>query len=172
MGWEPGLLIGDFDSVPTDLLDRTDIRSVERISFSPSKGASDLELALEHLSGGRFDEVIILGVSGGRSDHMLFNWLLLAQRQWPFSLRLVDDSVDAHRISAEQPYSRSLEPGTTLSLLALTSCVGIQTKGLHYPLQLASVGVGSTLGLSNVVSTASVEVSLQSGILLLMQVRQ
>jgi len=124
---------------------------VERISFSPSKGASDLELALEHLSGGRFDEVIILGVSGGRSDHMLFNWLLLAQRQWPFSLRLVDDSVDAHRISAEQPYSRSLEPGTTLSLLALTSCVG---------------------GLSNVVSTASVEVSLQSGILLLMQVRQ
>lgn len=172
MGWTPTLLIGDFDSTPADLLLRPDVHSVARLSFPPSKDASDLELALDTLEQGGIDEVVILGVSGGRTDHMLFNWLLVARKPWPFSLRLIDDTVDAQYVDAMRPYDVVAMPGTTFSLLAMTTCEAITTQGLEYPLSDAHIALGSTLGLSNVSTGGRVRVSMESGTLLILQVRE
>lgn len=172
MGWKPSLLIGDFDSAPAEMLLRPDIQAVKRLSFPPSKDTSDLELALDTLANDDVDEVLILGVSGGRTDHMLFNWMLPARKAWPFSLRLIDDSADALCITAKRPFVGSCVQGVTMSLLALSSCKGVMTRGLLYPLISANMTAGSTLGLSNQSTGAQVEVSLELGTLLVIQVRE
>lgn len=162
---KPDLLVGDFDSVePLDLEDAK-LRDVERLSFSIDKDASDLELALDTLEQRKFADVVLLGVSGGRTDHSLFNWMLPA-RPWAYRLRLLDQTTDAHVITAQHPYHLSAEKGNLLSLLALTNVTGVTTSGLEYPLEAASIRVGSSLGLSNVVSDEAVSVTLDKGVML------
>ena len=103
---------------------------------------------------------------------MLFNWMLPARKEWPFSLRLIDDSVDALCVTAKRPFERTILSGTTVSLMAMTSCQGITTRGMAYPLISANMAAGSTLGLSNQSSGGQVKVLLESGTLLVMQVRE
>ena len=169
----PDFLVGDFDSVDPEILDRSELASVQRESYPSEKNQSDLELCLDLLCQLETvpDDVILLGVSGGRSDHHLFNWLLPMLRDWPFGVRLIDDSVDACLVSASRPFKRSCEVGRTLSLVALSEASGVTTAGLEYPLCDAVLHPGSTCGLSNVISDKEVCVSLSNGQLLAMQIR-
>ena len=174
-GLEPALLVGDLDSVSPAALARAERADVPRLSFPADKDASDLELALHALADGGAgavpDEVVVVGVSGGRTDHLLFNWQLAAVRPWPFRLRLVDASVDAVLVVPHRPLSARGVPGETLSLLALGRATGVTTRGLRYRLAGATLERGTTRGLSNVVDAGSVSVSVTGGTLLAMRVR-
>ena len=172
-GLEPALLVGDLDSVPPDVLERASLADLPRRVFPADKDASDLELALGELADGPDvpDEVVVAGVSGGRTDHLLFNWLLPASRSWPFALRLVDRSVDATLVDAARPLARAGEIGRPFSLLPFGRVDGVTTRGLRYALSGATLEAGSTLGLSNVVSAAEVGVEIVSGRLLALAVR-
>lgn len=117
------------------------------------------------------DEVIVVGVSGGRTDHLLFNWLLAGSRDWPFELRLIDATVDAVVVTPSRPLYRTVRPGSTVSLLPHAQAVGVTTVGLRYGLADATLNAGGTLGLSNVVAESSVSVSIREGTLLALFVR-
>ncbi|MFK8076899.1 MAG: thiamine diphosphokinase [Granulosicoccus sp.] len=165
---QPDLLVGDMDSVPPALLQDKRIANVERHVYPSKKASSDLQLALEVLSTRSVGEVVLLGVSGGRTDHMLFNWHLVLLRLWPFKIQLIDETMHTYVLEGEQRVEVHSFPGRTLSLLAMRSCEGVTTSGLQYPLSKASIHPGDTLGLSNVVETGSVSVDISSGTLLMM----
>lgn len=167
-GWAPDWLIGDMDSVTAEMLASMDTKSVRQIRFPADKDASDLELALDKLTAHRLDEVLLLGVSGGRTDHMLFNWALPGKRQWPFRIRLLDRHVDAHVVRHDQPLRINKPVGTIISLLALSATTGVTVQGLRYTMQGVTLLPGSTLGLSNVSLTEQISVTLDSGVLLAM----
>jgi thiamine pyrophosphokinase len=162
------MLIGDLDSVPQSLLQDDRIADVKRYIFPSEKAASDLELALTILTEEDIDEVILLGVSGGRSDHMLFNWQLVRLRQWPFSMQFIDDTTHTYVLEGALEVVLDSTPGSFLSLLAMERSTGVSTTGLQYPLSNAVIETGSTLGLSNVVMEKSVRVGISSGTLLVM----
>ncbi len=176
-GRVPDLIVGDFDSVPAASLDDRRARAAERMTLPVAKDASDLEVALERLAATRgIDRVCVLGVSGGRTDHLLFNWMLPLARDWPFALRLVDATVDAHAVRAGAPLGLDAPPGATLSLLALRRATGVTTRGLRWALDGATLEPGSTRGLSNEVIDAAaaqvrVDVRVEAGLLLAMLVR-
>jgi len=117
------------------------------------------------------DEVLLLGVSRGRTDHLLFNWLMPLTRDWPFALRLVDDTIDARVVTALRPAELHCPPDTVISLVPLLDCTGIDTLGLRYALHDHAMSPGSTLGLSNRASGGPVRVSLSTGTLLAARVR-
>ncbi len=163
---KPRLLFGDFDSATQDDLNNPVIIEAQRIDHPRQKDASDLQLALQELEKRPYKEAVLLGVSGGRSDHSLFNWMLPAMKQWALNIRLIDTTSDAHMVTSAKPFQASLPLGTLLSLLPLTPVTGVTTDGLEYPLTSAAIDPGSTIGLSNVSCTSNVGVKLASGVLL------
>ncbi len=171
-GFSPSCLIGDFDSIDKAVLSRPDIADTPRLQHPVDKDASDLELCLEYLLQREPlpDQVILLGVSGGRSDHHLFNWLLPALRDWPFRLRLVDKHVDAHLVTPSGPCDIECAAGDIVSLLPLGRAEGVTTDRLRFALSDAVLSPGSTLGLSNEASGGRVQVSVTRGRVLAMRV--
>lgn len=167
-GLEPTLLIGDFDSVDKKVLAQENLSQTPRYDYPPKKSASDLELALQVLADDPPESVVILGVSGGRTDHMLFNWCLPALRVWPFTLLLIDGTTRCHVLQGEDDCTLEMMDGQTLSLLAQIRATGVTTTGLHYPLQDATLEVGSTLGLSNVAAGGQAGVRMDTGTLLVL----
>jgi len=170
-GLIPHRLVGDFDSVDEMSLQRAEAAGAQRIRFPSAKNASDLALALEGLCEDGVDRVTVLGVSGGRTDHLLFNWALAVWREWPFSLRLVDASCDACVVTCERALVFRSEPDALVSLLALTRVRGVTTHGLHYALTDHAIAPGDTLGLSNVACGGEVRVAVSRGTLLVLRVR-
>ncbi len=167
-GLQPGFIIGDFDSVDQGILEDVRLRHVPRQIHPSRKASSDLELALEWLVEDPPDNVILLGISGGRTDHMLFNWSLPLLRDWPFSLQLIDSTTRAYLVTDSDHLNVCAELGQTISLLALSGASGVSTTGLQYELSDATLTPGSTLGLSNIVDVENFTVSLCSGKLLVM----
>jgi len=170
-GLVPHRLVGDFDSVPQALLRRAERAGAQRLTFPTDKDASDLALALLGLCDEDIDRVTVLGVSGGRTDHLLFNWWLPAWRDWPFALRLVDKRCDAHVVVAHRPVRFHADPETVVSLLPLSRVDGVSTAGLRYALHGRTILPGDTLGLSNVADGGAVRVQVSGGTLLVLRVR-
>jgi len=162
-GLKPDLLVGDFDSASSQALQDARLQDVPRYEFPQKKDASDLELALEIVAERNPSLVTVLGVSGGRTDHMLFNWQLIASKPWNFDRQLIDETTHAYVIEGHRELVIDSECGTQISLLAVNSCWGVTTTGLHYPLVEASIEPGSTLGLSNIVEAKSFSVKVVTG---------
>jgi len=167
-GYKPSMLIGDLDSVSPELLIDERVADVPRHVYPSKKAASDLEITLELLSERNLQRVMLLGVSGGRTDHMLFNWQLPLLRRWPFQLQLIDATTRCYVLRDNISVTLYLSIGQLVSLLPLTTVKGVTTGGLQYALTQATLSIGSTLGLSNVVAAGTVNVELCEGTLLVM----
>lgn len=168
-GLQPDLLVGDFDSIDHDAAQLVARGQIECLNFPPEKNASDLELTFDTLCDRSIDEVVLLGVSGGRTDHFLFNWQLAGSRAWPFNLRVVDDFVDAYLVSKARPLSLAPPLQQIFSVIPLVSnATGVGVSGAKYPLDNACLPLGSTLGLSNVVTGSRLQVSVEQGIVMVM----
>lgn len=170
-GYKPNLLVGDLDSVDQTSVAAIKADGAECIQFDREKDASDLELVFDILSDRFFEEVVLLGVSGGRTDHQLFNWQLAAAKPWPFQLRIVDDYVDAHLLDSSRAFDSVATPGQVFSVVPMAGLAkGVNVKGAQYPLNDATLAVGDTIGLSNVVTAPRLQVSVTEGVALLMLV--
>ena len=62
-------------------------------------------------------------------------------------------------------------PGDLLSLIPITDCIGVTNKGFEYPLIQEDLPLGTTRGVSNVFLSDTGSISLQNGLLLVMQCR-
>lgn len=170
-GFKPDMVVGDLDSLDATAAGVVADSNVECIRFPREKDASDLELALQVLTGRSFDEVVLLGGSGGRTDHHLFNWQLAGSRSWPFRLRIIDDHVDAQLVDNTRPFDTSLAQGQLFSVIPLAAAAtGVHVRGAQYPLDDATLALGSTIGLSNVVTQPRLQVSVEAGIVFVMLV--
>ena len=170
-GLVPDVLMGDFDSVGSTVLHDTRLADKQIIRHPVRKNSSDLDLALQWLSDSDIDRVVLLGISGGRSDHHLFNWLLPMQKIWPFTTELVDKSVHAYTVNAKYPLQIQVQTGDTVSVLPMPEADGVATEGLEYALHNAFIGAGTTLGLSNIAIAETVSVSIVNGQLLVFHVK-
>ncbi|MBX2880924.1 MAG: thiamine diphosphokinase [Granulosicoccus sp.] len=169
-GIVPTFLLGDFDSVSSMAINDARVSAVPRQAYPPDKDASDLELALLWLERCAPRKVTLVGISGGRTDHMLFNWQLPLLKDWPFEIDLVDSSVYASVVTPHRSLTIQARPGQQFSILAMNSCYGLNVSGAEYPLQNASLAYGSTRGLSNRVEGHTLDISLENGKCLVMLV--
>ena len=170
-GLTPNLLVGDLDSVDPDCAAKVKAMGAECIRFAREKDASDLELVFDILSDRFFEQVILFGASGGRTDHQLFNWQLAAAQPWPFQLRIIDDYVDARLVDPTRAYEVAASLGQVFSIVPLAGpAIGVTVCGAQYPLKNATLIVGSTVGLSNTVTDDCLQVSVEQGVVLVMLV--
>ena len=167
LGLQPDVLIGDMDSALEDDVRQLDTATTTIHRHKPEKDQTDLELALEYLDAEGINHVWMAGFSGGRTDQMLCNWLLLGQSRWSFTIDIVDAAGCGYLVTADQGRRIKVLSGATISLLSLTSVVnGLTTSGLRYALTDAGLPLGSSLGISNVAESDEFSVEVTSGKLL------
>jgi thiamine pyrophosphokinase len=155
----PDLIVGDLDSADPDLLKNFSDVPVKR--FPKDKDKTDLEIALEIVSQNA-DQVVIFGATGGRSDHMVGNLILLSR--YPGKVFIESEKERIFVIDKEASISASL--GQCISLIPLNGSVkGIRSKGLKWPLENATLDK-EFIGISNEAVSGQVEISVAEGDLL------
>lgn len=169
-GLTPRLSIGDFDSVTPKEMAEIESHSTQVSSCDPvMKDLTDTEMALTWAIEQQPQEIVLLGVLGSRFDHTLANVHLLQKGlSAGIDCRILDETneirlIDSH-CTLEQDHF------THVSLLPLTPEVtGITLTGFQYPLTDATLRIGDTLGISNVLTAPTGEISLREGKLLVLK---
>jgi thiamine pyrophosphokinase len=161
------VIVGDLDSLEPELVATLANAGVAIEQHPASKDQTDLELAIERGLRDGADEILLLGALGGRLDQTLANLLILAQREWPVPVRLAEGNELAQVLRGCEQLTLDAAPGSTVSAIPLSPQVtGITYGGLEYPLENATLAIGSTRGISNVVRSSPATVAIQDGVLL------
>ncbi|QSF42617.1 MULTISPECIES: thiamine diphosphokinase [Paenibacillus] len=171
-GITPDIAVGDFDSVSPEALEQIQAGSKQTITCDPiDKDLTDSEMALDLALGTQPESILLMGVTGTRMDHTLAGIQMMTramQRQVSCSV------MDSHNyITLTGSQALVQERGFTyVSLLPLTPEVtGITLQGFQYPLENATLKLGQSLAVSNRLIGESGTVTIQSGLLLIIQSR-
>lgn len=165
-GVTPALVIGDLDSVPPDTLARLEAQGAQVERVPAEKDETDLELALLEAVRRGADAITLIGAAGGRLDHMLANFYLLAMPDLRgLNVRAVSGS-QALWLAWPGEHVLHGAPGDLISLIPVTpEASDIVTEGLEYPLRGETLHVGAARGVSNVMLGASARFTLGGGLL-------
>jgi len=157
----PHLIIGDFDSVRKETL-----RVFNKVVKQKLKdqNSTDLEKALTTAIRKKCTEIVVLGATGGRLDHAIGNLSALAKFSRKTTIKFIDDTGEF--IPVGPTLEITLPVGTTISLLPLSRCSGIVTRGLKWNLNNEPLQLGIRESTSNSVVSSQVTIKVRSGYLI------
>ena len=160
VGIIPDIFVGDFDSVPEELVDCPEI-----IRLYPVKDMTDTQEAIDVAINRGAKEITILGALGGRIDHTLANiHLLKYAKEKDTECTIADTDTYISLITDNAQIQK--KDGFCLSLIPLTDCFGVSISGVYYPLDNADMPIGNPYGISNEFTENIARISLKSGELL------
>jgi len=163
-------VVGDLDSLDPALVDKLAAQGVQIQRHPTEKDQTDLELAIKCAIDAGSDEILLLGALGGRMDQMLGNVFMLAQREWSIPIRLAEENQLAQLIHGPSTLAIHGSIGNTVSAIPLSETVtGITYTGLQYPLHNATLPLGSSRAMSNVMTEIQATIEIASGILMVIQ---
>lgn len=170
MELRPQVVVGDLDSLAPEVVSGLEALGVRIERHPTGKDQTDLELAIERALADGASEIWLLGALGGRLDQTLANLLILAQRVWPVPIYVAEEAQVAQVIRGGETLTLASPLGSTVSLIPLSAEVtGITYTGLEYPLNEATLALGSTRGVSNVVSASPATVRIGAGLALVVE---
>lgn len=173
LGLRPDLIIGDLDSLSTDLRERYEGQGVPFERHPAAKNETDLELALLRSLERGAESLVLAGVLGGRLDMTLGNLLLLADPRLAHAYVEIWHEGSTTRLLRPPGGDVSGEPGDTVSLIPLRGdALGVVTEGLHYPLRNEDLHFALGRGISNVLDGDHGVVRLREGLLLMVHTAQ
>ncbi|MBB5346868.1 thiamine diphosphokinase [Desulfoprunum benzoelyticum] len=168
LGLTPDLVVGDMDSIPQWLLDEFRQQGVETRTYPERKDHTDLELAIDLAIERGMTDLTILAALGQRWDMSIAAVMLLTTPRFA-GLRIIlrDGPTDLFCLRGRQRLDLAAVPGARLSLIPLGGpALGVTLQGLEYPLADHCIPMGSTLGISNVVTRPEVSIEVREGLLL------
>ncbi|MCC8168167.1 MAG: thiamine diphosphokinase [Clostridiales bacterium] len=196
-GLMPDLIVGDFDSADTDILNHfiaedTCRITPELIRLNPIKDDTDSEHAVrEAIKRGATDITMLGATSGKRIDHLLGNIALLGiglESKVPITLLDPNNRIrmyGSYGNLGELPASEGFEPetsrniiriprsrqhGSFLSLVPYSGRVtGVTMTGVKYPLSDYTMDPFSSLGISNEITDDEACISFNNGVLLVIE---
>ena len=165
LGYEPQVLLGDFDSLPSAYKEALMAKGVKVLSYPPEKDWTDLEIGLDQLFAAGYKELLVFGALGGRLDHTLANLALLAKgRAQGCELVLIGAEQAVTLLTAKERLRIFPFPGGHFSLLPFVgTAYGVTIRNAKYLLNQATLALGSTRGVHNEFLRGPAEVSLASG---------
>lgn len=164
-------IVGDFDSVPEEILSKYREKSTPIETFPTEKDKTDTQIALELALMQSPASIDILGGTGTRLDHTLANvHLLLLALQLSVPACLMDGKNKISLRNQNFSIRKVNQHGQYVSLLPFTEKVsGLTLTGFKYPLDHVTLAAGSSLGISNVITEEEAFVELSEGILLVIE---
>lgn len=165
LGFEVDLLVGDLDSV-SHLARQRHNGEVE--PHPEAKDCTDLELAMLAAVPDA-DLVILVGGHGGRLDHLLANAQVLADPRWSQTRVVWLAGEDLVTVVHHRTMVRGA-PGDLVSLVPIGGhAMGVATEGMQWVLGDSVLAAGTSRGVSNRLIEDTAEVSVQQGVLLVVQ---
>ncbi len=165
LGLVPDVLMGDFDSFTEQLPDTCTI-----LRHPAEKDETDTMLAVYHGRDRGCTEFHIYGAFGGaRLDHSIANLQMLHHMAAQGLHGILYDG--GTRVTVQTAGTvRYPKTDGYLSLFSLTDvCTGLTVRGVKYPLESAELSNRFPLGVSNEILADEAEITLQSGVLLIVQ---
>lgn len=172
IGRAPDRLIGDLDSIDPALVQRLEAAGTTVERHRPDKDASDAELAVHAALAAGASEIVLLGAFGGdRIDHGLANVLLLADPTLAGAdIRAISGRSRVRAVAGGRRLELDGEVGDLVTLLPVGGdAEGVTTEGLRWSLDGATLRIGRSRGLSNVIEATPASVRLGSGTLLVVE---
>ncbi|HWI61718.1 MAG TPA: thiamine diphosphokinase [Symbiobacteriaceae bacterium] len=170
LGLTPTLVLGDFDSAGSELIDNAAARGIPVERVPVEKDETDTHLAMEEAVRRGADEIVLLGGTGDRLDHTFSNLLLLPGVPARVSVTVADAK---NLIRLLRPGGRTTvpaAPGSYLSLLPLSpEAKGVVAEGVKWPLDGATLRWGQSLGVSNQIVEDEAFIAVREGFLLVVQ---
>jgi len=161
IGVKPHVIIGDFDSVDKNLL--STYADVKTYSHPTRKDRTDSEIAIDYAIDMKPKEVILMGMTGHRIDHMMTNIHLL-KRFWNHDILayVLDNNNKIYYCSGDMNLEGDI--GDLLSIIPISQSIhGVKTFGLEYPLNHETLHFHESRGVSNVFYTKKVRIETDSG---------
>ncbi|MCD8083092.1 MAG: thiamine diphosphokinase [Clostridiales bacterium] len=176
LGIIPDYIVGDFDTVSPALLDRyRDYPYIVWEQHKPEKNETDTELARSRAVAVGFDEIVFLGATGGRLDHMLGNIDALYEcMQRGIHAELIDPQNRLYLIDGEHRFDRETQWGKYVSFLPYTEEVKkITLTGFRYLLDEKDIRRGEEVGLcvSNEIAEEHAFIRFEEGVLICVESR-
>lgn len=170
-------LVGDFDTISPDILNKhLDRGDIEIHRFNPEKDYTDTDIALklairlgqqEAKKNGceKEVEIILLGATGTRADHMLANLQLLEQtRAAGMSGVIVDRNNRIRLIEGRFILKKAEQFGYYVSLIPVSEELkAVTLKGFKYPLDRYTVHLGQSICVSNELEADEGEIVIEEG---------
>jgi thiamine pyrophosphokinase len=154
------------DSLDSDQVARLESWGSQFVRYPSRKDQTDLELAVDLAQNLGYSEVLILGALGARWDQTIANIMLPAARP-SLRIALIDGDQEIHMLRTGDQITLPGKPGDIVSLIPLAgTATGLLTQNLEYPLEGGNLFIGSTRGVSNVMTAAPAIVGLKEGLLL------
>jgi len=166
----PDYIVGDFDSADLDILskykknDNIIIKELEK-----EKDYTDTHVALNLAIEIKSEDIVIMGATGIRLDHFIANIeILYVALKQNIQCRIIDPNNEIQLISNYIKLIKKNNFGKYISLIPFTDEVtGVTLKGFKYLLNNATMKKGESIGVSNEQIDDIAEISLKSGILIL-----
>lgn len=174
LGIQPGVLIGDFDSLDAQELAALEAAGAEVVRHPQRKDFTDLELALRYAHALGYQEILVLAALGARWDQTLANLLLPAAAELgAAAVRHVDGPQEIMLVRPGEKLQIDGKPGDTVSLIPIAGdAQGVRTQGLEYPLTGETLFFGATRGVSNAMVEKTASLVLEAGLLVCVVIHQ
>lgn len=163
LGVVPDLMVGDFDSLPDEVLQEYSMAGIPIKRYPMDKDKTDMQIAVDTAIEMGASQVFLVGTFGSRWDHSYANMLMLYRLARRGIKAQILDSHNVVMVSSGKVEIEG-EIGQTLSLLPLGGDVRIlRTDGLKYPLVDGILPLDFPYGVSNVLVKPRAEVHVGSG---------
>ena len=165
----PNAVVGDLDTVDKKVLEEYQNQpGIEFEIHKPEKDETDTELALLTAARQGCEAVDILGALGGRMDHAIGNIQLMYQFFCQgMEVNIYDARNRLYLLGGYKVFHREEVYGKYISFLPMTETVeGLTLRGFKYPLQRRTIGLGTSLCISNELKREEGILELERGVLL------
>jgi len=164
----PDYIIGDLDSASSSIIEFFK-KNNTKIIYDNNQEKTDLELAISLAETLDPYEILILGAIGDRIDHTLANILCLANIKPDIKVQIIDDKNTIELVDSAIDITG--EKDEIISIVPLTDLLGLSYSGLKWIVNNKDTKFG-WFGISNRISEYNANISLNSGKILVIKVRE
>lgn len=170
MGIIPDYIIGDLDSIYSEIIEFYKLKDVKFEKFPSKKDETDTEICVYLASKLNAKEIDFIGALGGRLDHMIANInLLYYVRNKGIYTKIISEYEDIH-IAINEEITINGDIGDTISVIPLNGdAKGVTLENLEYPLNNYDMKFYLPLGISNVMLDEKCSVKVEQGSLIIIK---
>lgn len=165
IGITPDFIIGDLDSVNKSVLNYYKDKSV--IIKYKRQNDTDVEKCLKYAIKKKYEEVILLGVTGDRLDHTICNLGIVIK--FYKKIKILINSENSFLIPADKPLQLKSVKGETISLYAFSDKTRITSNGLKYKLNNVALPFGVKESTSNVSTSSLINLKISGGVIFIIR---
>ncbi len=169
LGVKPDFLLGDYDSVDSDTLERYR-KNTQTAVYPREKDYTDTHIALIRAIEAGAGEISVIGATGTRYDHAMTNIFIMKEAlSAGVSCAIYDSHNKIYLADRSFAVAKASQYGRYLSFAPMTETVRLSLSGVKYPLSDYELKQGLSICQSNEVTDEIARVDIAQGILIVFE---